>query len=271
MGAPSPPADERTRVNPSGFVQRLRTSERCLFGTWVKLASHETLEMLAHAGFDYVVFDAEHAPLTLEALYRLIAHAQALGLAALVRVPDQASNDFQRLLDCGADGLLVPRVRNVDDARRAVARMVFSPQGERGLGITSRAGRWGTVPLEDYVKRGNDHVLRCLQLEDRQVLEDPGAVLEVEGVNAAFIGMGDLSMTSGLPATDPALQSLVDRLLVACRERGLPCGAAAGDAAAAIRAAQRGFAFVMVSNDASLFARAASGVMQQVTTGLNQR
>lgn len=251
-------------MNMGAFLQRLRTRERCLFGTWVKLPTHETLEMLARAGFDYVVIDAEHAPLTLETIYRLIAHAQALGLGALVRVPDQASNDFQRLLDCGADGLLVPRVRNADEARRAIGRMVFSPVGERGLGITSRAGSWGTVALEDYLRRGTDDVLRCVQFEDRQVLENPGSVLDVEGVNAAFIGMGDLSMTTGLPATHPELQALADGLLAACHERNVPCGAAAGDAAAALRAAERGFAFVMVSNDATLFARAASAVVQQL-------
>lgn len=250
-----------------GFLQRLRSRERCLFGTWVKLPTHETLEMLAFAGFDYVVLDAEHAPLTLDTIYRLIAHAQALGLGALVRVPDQASNDFQRLLDCGADGLLVPRVRDVAEARRAMSRMVFSPQGARGLGITSRAGRWGTVTLDDYVRRGQEQVLRCPQFEDRQVLEDPGAVLDVDGVNAAFIGMGDLSLTTGLPASDPGLQALVDGLLAACRDRGMPCGAAAADAAAAQRAADRGFAFVMVSNDATIFARAAQALMQPLRAG----
>lgn len=251
-------------MNRPGFLERLRRRERCLFGTWVKLPTHETLEMLARAGFDHVVIDAEHAPLTLETIYRLVAHAQALGLGALVRVPDQASNDFQRLLDCGADGLLVPRVRGVEEARRAMARMVFSPAGERGLGITSRAGGWGTLPLEAYLRQGAEAVLRCPQFEDRQVLENPGAVLDVPGVNAAFIGMGDLSMTTGLPATHPELQALVDGLLAACRARGIPCGAAAADAAAALRAAERGFAFVMVSNDASLFARAAAAVVQQL-------
>lgn len=137
------------------------------------MPTHETLETLARAGFDYVVLDAEHAPLTLETVYRLIAHAQALGLAALVRVLDQASNDFQRLLDCGADGLLVPRVRSADEARRAIGRTLFSPRGERGLGITSRAGLWGTVSMDDYVRRGTDNVLRCPQFEDRQVLKTP--------------------------------------------------------------------------------------------------
>lgn len=250
------------------FLERLKTAQRCLFGTWVKLPTLETLELLAHAGLDYVVIDAEHAPHSLETTYKLIAHAQGLGMSALVRTPDQASNDIQRLLDSGADGLLVPRVRDADEARHAVGRMLFSPRGQRGLGITSRAGQWGLKPLAQYLAEGNDRVLRCVQLEDRSVLEAVESVLDVEGVNAAFIGMGDLQLTSGLPANHPELQALVDRLLAACRERQMPCGAAAGDAAAALKAAERGFAFVMVSNDTTLFGKAAAAMGQELQRGL---
>ncbi len=243
------------------FVEQLQDRSTCRFGTWVKLSSPETLELLAIAGFDFVVIDAEHAPLTLETIYRLIGQAQGLGLSALVRIPDQATNDIQRLLDSGADGLLVPRVRNADEAAHVVGRMMFSPAGQRGLGITSRAGRWGLSSLDEYVKHGNERLLRCVQLEDRQVLEDPGSVLDVPGVNAAFLGMGDLSLTTGLPPTHPDLQALTDGLLKACAQRGIPCGAAAQDPAAALRAAARGFRFVMVSNDATLFGKAAASIV----------
>ena len=239
------------------FLTRLKTAGRCLFGTWVKLPTPETLEMLAGAGLDFVTLDTEHAPLSLETTYRLMAHAQALGLSALVRTPDQASNDVQRLLDSGADGLLVPRVRDAAEARLAVSRMRFSPRGVRGLGITSRAGHWGLKPLEDYLREGDEGVMRCMQLEDRAVLEAVESVLDVDGVNAVFLGMGDLQLSTGLPATHPELQALVDRLLAVCRERQVSCGAAAQDAAAARRAAERGFSFVMVSNDATLFGKAA--------------
>ncbi len=251
------------------FVQRLQAADRCLFGTWVKLPALETLELLAHAGFDFVVVDTEHSPLSLESTYQLIAHAQGLGMSALVRIPDQSSNDIQRLLDSGADGLLVPRVRNADEARRAVSRMLFSPAGQRGLGITSRAGRWGLKPLEEYLRDGDERVLRCVQLEDRQALEQVGAILDVEGVNAAFLGMGDLQLTSGLPASHPDLQTLVDGLLAACRARAIPCGAAAQDAAAALRSAARGFSFVMVSNDATLFGKAAAALGGELRRGLS--
>lgn len=254
-------------MNAPAFVQRLRNAQRCLFGTWVKLPTFETLELLAAAGLDFVTIDTEHAPLTLETTYRLIAHAQGLGLSALVRVPDQATNDIQRLLDSGADGLLVPRVRTVAEARQAIGRMRFSPAGQRGLGITSRAGRWGLKPLDDYLREGDEQVLRCLQLEDRSVLEQVESVLDVDGVNAAFLGMGDLQLTSGLPASHPELQALVDRLLAACRERGVPCGAAAQDAPAALRSAARGFAFVMVSNDATLFGKAAASLGAELRQG----
>lgn len=251
------------------FLARLQTAQRCLFGTWVKLPTLETLELLASAGLDFVTIDTEHAPLSLESAYKLIAHAQALGMSALVRTPDQASNDIQRLLDSGADGLLVPRVRNAAEARHAVGRMVFSPGGQRGLGITSRAGRWGLKPLEEYLADGNERVLRCVQLEDRAVLEDVEAVLDVEGVNAAFLGMGDLQLTSGLPASHGDLQALVDRLLEACRVRQIPCGAAAQDATAALRSAARGFSFVMVSNDATLFGKAAASLGNELRRGLS--
>lgn len=249
------------------FVARLKESGRCQFGTWVKLPTLETLELLAHAGFDYVAIDCEHAPLALETVYKLIAHAQLLGMAALVRIPDQATNDYQRLLDAGADGLLVPRVRNRAEAAAAVERMTFSPRGQRGLGITSRAGLWGLMPLADYVRAGNDDLLRCVQLEDRQVLEDVERVLDVPGLNAAFLGMGDLQLTTGLPATHPELQALVDRLLVACAQRGMPCGAAVQDADAALAQARRGFQFVMVSNDLTLFGKSALALGQKLKAG----
>ncbi len=249
------------------FVHRLRHAERCLFGTWVKLPTLETLELLAAAGFDYVAIDTEHAPLSLESVYRLIAHAQGLGMSALVRISDQNSNDYQRLLDGGADGILVPRVRNPAEAATAMSRMTFSPAGQRGLGITSRAGRWGMMPLSDYLRAGSEALLRCAQFEDRQVLEQVDAVLDVPGLNAAFLGMGDLQLTTGLPASHPELQSLVDRLLAACAARSLPCGAAAQDATTALKAAERGFTFVMVSNDALMFGKAAAALGQQLKGG----
>jgi 2-keto-3-deoxy-L-rhamnonate aldolase RhmA len=237
------------------------------FGTWVKLPSLETLELLARAGFEFVVVDMEHSPLTLDFAYQAIVVAQALGLAALVRVPDRSGSHLQRLLDAGADGILVPQVATAAEARRSVDQMVFSPAGRRGMGSTSRAGRWGLSTTADYLSTG-DRVVRAIQVEDAAAFDELDAILDVAGLTAVFLGMGDLSLSSGLPAASPELQELTDRLLAAATARQLPCGTAVGDADAAVAAAQRGFSFVMVSNDATIFGRAAMELGAAVAAGL---
>lgn len=248
----------------SDFFDRVREPGACLLGTWAKLNSLETLEMLALAGFDFIVADAEHAPHTFESLYRTIVVAQGLGMAALVRLPDSTGIDAQRVLDSGVDGVLVPRVRNANHARQAMEPLIFSPRGTRGMGITSRAGRWGQRTILDYVTEGDERVTRVVQLEDPDALERINAILDVDGVNAAFVGMGDLSLVSGRPPTHPENEALIDRLLTACMKRGIPCGTAVGDAAAAKRSQARGFSFVMVSNDASIFGRAAVELVREI-------
>ena len=236
---------------------RLRQPGRTLFGTWVKIPALEVVELLAHAGFDYIVMDLEHAPLTLEAAYRATVVAQGMGMGVLARVPDSSGALVQRLLDTGLDGLLVPRVGGAAMAHEAVRSMVFEPNGRRGMGITSRAGRWGQDSMANYLRQGHDNVVRGIQIEDRAALEDIDAIVATPDLSAVFIGTGDLGLSTGLPATHPEIDALIGRVLLACHAHGIPCGTAVGTADAARSARDRGFGFVMVSNDASLFGKAA--------------
>lgn len=247
----------------ASIVAALR-GERTLFGTWVKIPALETVELLGWAGFDFVVVDLEHSPLNLESAYRAIVTAQAAGMAALVRVPDDTGVDAQRILDAGADGVLVPRVTGPAAAKDALARLVFPPAGERGMGRTSRAGRWGLDSMDSYLARGQSEVLRCVQIEDMESLRDIGAVLSLDHLGAVFIGMGDLTLSSGRPASDLELDGLIQSALDRARALGIPIGTAVGDADAARGAAVRGFDFVMVSNDASLFGQAARALVAAV-------
>ena len=249
------------------FARRLAGGGPTLFGTWVKLPTIETVELLGHAGFDYIVVDMEHAPLTLESAYRAIVMAQAMGMGALVRVPDRSDSHLQRLLDSGADGILVPRVTDAATCRASVDAMRFSPTGARGLGSTSRAGRWGLDTSATYVEHGTGGIVRGVQVEDQGGLRVIDEILAVEGLSALFIGTGDLSLSSGLPATHPDNAALIDSTLELCRARGIPCGTAVGDAAAARAAAERGFRFVMVSNDATMFGTAARDIRRAIESG----
>lgn len=246
------------------FLDTLKQPGACQFGTWVKLGTPETLECLALAGFDFVAVDMEHAPHTFESAYRCIVMAQGLGMKVLVRLPDGEGAVVQRILDSGADGVLIPRVRSADEAQRIANGMLFSPTGSRGMGITSRAGSWGLKRMTDYVREGNQQVLRVPQLEDPAALQAVGDILNVPGINGIFVGPGDLSLVTGKPATDPANAALIDNLVKVAKERGIPCGTAVGDSAAALKAKAKGFNFVMVSNDVSMFAKTAQGLIQGI-------
>jgi 2-dehydro-3-deoxyglucarate aldolase/4-hydroxy-2-oxoheptanedioate aldolase len=236
-------------------ISRVRSGDRGLLGTWVKIPSLETMQLLGHAGFDFVVVDMEHAPHSLERAVELVFAAQAMGMAALVRLPDHSGTTIQPLLDGGADGLLVPRIASVETADAITRRMVFAPRGERGLGATSRAGRWGTGPLADYLARG-DESLRMIQLEDWASLEQAPAFAALEHVNGIFIGHGDLFLSSGKPASDPAVKALTARVLAATKEAGILSGVAVGTPEEGREHLSMGFSLVMVSNDATMFGRA---------------
>jgi 2-dehydro-3-deoxyglucarate aldolase/4-hydroxy-2-oxoheptanedioate aldolase len=249
---------------PGRFARRLAAGEGTVFGTWVKLPTLETVELLGHAGFDYIVVDMEHAPLTLESAYRAIVTAQGMGMGALVRVPDRSDSHLQRLLDAGADGILVPRVTDAATCRASIEAMRFSPTGSRGMGSTSRAGRWGLDAAADYLDRGRNGIVRGVQVEDQGGLRVIEEILDVDGLGALFIGTGDLSLSSGLAASHPDNDSLIAAALAACAARGIPCGTAVGDATAARAAADRGFRFVMVSNDTTIFGTAARALRRAI-------
>jgi len=234
----------------------------CLLGTWVKLPTLETLEMLGHAGFDFVVIDMEHGVHSHESVYRLIFAAQAMKMSAIVRLADRSGNDVQRVLDAGADGIMVPRVREPAEAARLGTDAIFSPQGQRGLGSTSRAGRWGLIPLSDYLLKGREATLRMIQLEDLPALERVEEFVAVPEINGLFLGLGDLFLSSGLPPTHPTVQALVARALAAAQRRGIPCGIAVGTAEEAARYREMGFPIIMISNDCTLFGRAAAQLVR---------
>ena len=251
----------------ASMVSRLSAGE-FLVGTWAKIASIETVELIGHVGFDFAVIDMEHAPHSFQSAYSAIAHAQASGMAALIRAPDRSGSAIQRILDAGADGILVPRVETADQAAEATAAMAFPPVGHRGMGYTSRAARWGIDTATEYLAHGREHVLRAVQLEDVGSLEAIDAILEAPALNGVFIGFGDLALSSGLPASHPTLRALETSVLAAAKAKGIPCGTAVQTPEEAARCKQVGYAYCMISADTSLFAKAAKALITDTRAAL---
>ncbi|AZM58232.1 MULTISPECIES: HpcH/HpaI aldolase family protein [unclassified Streptomyces] len=237
-------------------------------GTWVKLPATEVVEILAHAGFDFVVIDLEHSPLDLESVFRLIGTGLHTGVSPIVRVPGLDPGLIARVLDAGAEGVMVPHVDTVAEARAAVAAARFSPLGSRGVGATSRAGLWGALPREEYLRFGRDEVVVIAQIESAAGVANSGAVAAVEGVDALLVGTADLSVGEQLAEDDPALAELVGRVVREAKAAGRPVGNAGGASAEAVRSAvAAGFDFTLMSNDAGLLSGAARSAVAAAAGG----
>src|SRR5882672_9768428 len=182
------------QLAPNPFRQAVREG-RTQIGLWCSLCSNVAAEVIADAGFDWILIDTEHAPNELPMVF---SQLQALvgGTAAPVVRP--AWNDLvlmKRLLDVGVQNLLIPYVQTVEEARAAVAATRYPPQGVRGVAVAHRANRYGRV--KDYLPRIGDQICVLVQIETRLAVDNLEAIAAVEGVDGLFIGPSDLAADLG--------------------------------------------------------------------------
>ncbi|MFF5180570.1 HpcH/HpaI aldolase/citrate lyase family protein [Micromonospora sp. NPDC000316] len=251
----------------SRFREALADVYAPALGTWVKIPAMEIMELVALAGFDFAVIDLEHSPITLESAYQLIGTALYLGVAPLVRVPGADAGVVQRMLDAGAEGIMMPHVDTVEQARAAVSLVRFPPLGSRGVGSTSRAGAWGARSRAEYLRYGQREVVLIAQIESAVGVRNAGAIAAVEGVDALLVGAADLSVSEGRTESDPHVVALIAAAVAHGRAAGVPVGNAGGATVESVRAAaSAGFRFTTMSNDASLFGAAAKAAVDAART-----
>lgn len=251
------------------FRERIRSSPAPVVGTFVKIPTLETAEILGEAGFDFVVIDTEHALLSVRDVYGLVVTFSRMGVAALVRITDHGYGDAQRYLDAGAAGVLVPHVSDAEQAARTMSQFLFPPAGTRGMGYASRAGRWGALPggPAEYV-RGGDDVARIAMVEERGAVEDISGILAAPGLDGIFVGPGDLALSMGEPSGSPLVHEAVTRCVAAAVEAGIPVGTVVqGEDQIRLRAEQ-GCRFLLVGNDTGMLAAAARSATSAVRSAL---
>jgi 4-hydroxy-2-oxoheptanedioate aldolase len=238
-------------------------------GLFVKMASDEVAEMIAGAGFDFVVIDTEHGPLSVRDVHGLIGHYLAHGVRPLVRLPDHGYGDGQRYLDAGATGVLVPHVETAGEARSVMQHFLFPPLGSRGMGISSRAGSWGFLPggADEYVRVGNEDTLRIAMIESPEAIARLDEILAVPGLSAVFVGSGDLALAMGYSVAAPSVTDAIDDVIRRAVEASVAVGAVASHPSEIGRRRQQGCSFVAVGNDAGLFAAAARNLLEACRAG----
>jgi 4-hydroxy-2-oxoheptanedioate aldolase len=237
----------------SHFKERLYEPTSRLIGMFVKFPTIETVEILASLGCDFVIIDMEHVPLNVETVYHMIVASERSGMAAIVRVCGHETSRANMFLDAGASGILIPHCSPYEKARELITDMVFPPAGRRGAGGGGRATQWGIDGPAEYRRGGDNGIIRVPMIEDLEAVDEIDQILTVPGVDAVFIGQGDLTQTLGDQAK---AQVLVAKALDACVKKGIPtCITAYGDEVES--RFRQGFKWLAIANDTGIFTRAA--------------
>ena len=228
---PSPlgPPAELTRVRTNHVRQRLRNGQATI-GCFLGLGSPSVAELLAHAGFDWLIVETEHNAVDIAQVEHMLMAINGTDAIPLVRVPSSDPIAIQRALDVGALGVVVPFVKTADEAAAIVAATRYPPDGRRGFGPL-RAANY-TFGNADYLATANDNILVVLILETREAVENLDAIASVPGVDVVYLGPADLSLAYGLQPFDSAADQTIADVLAAAVDVSRRTGIAVGHGAA---------------------------------------
>ncbi|HET6880127.1 MAG TPA: aldolase/citrate lyase family protein [Pirellulales bacterium] len=246
------------------FRQRLDSGKVCL-GPSITLSDPVVTEALAPS-VDFFWLDLEHNPTSLESLSAHLIAARAGGAPALVRVPCSDVAWIKRVLDVGAEGIIVPQVRSVAEVRSIASACRYPPQGTRGFG-PRRSGNYGREPLDQYLAESNRRVFVAIQIETAEAYGELDSILDVPGYDSIVIGPNDLSGSLGLmgqldhPRVVEAVASIASRSRAAGRYVGIGM---APDVEHALRAARQGVHWVQIGGDCGFLIDAADRLYARV-------
>jgi len=250
---------------PNSFKRDLVAGKR-LIGCWCSLANASTAEVLGLAGFDWLLVDGEHAPNDVTSLVPQLMALKDSVSAPVVRPPWNEPVIIKRLLDAGFHNFLLPFVENAEQATAAVASTRYPPRGIRGVSVSQRGNKFGTVP--DYLKISDDHITVLVQIESRPGLENVDAIAKVDGIDGVFVGPQDLAAALGHLGnpSHPEVQAAMKHLFERTRAAGKAAGTLAPVEADARRYMEWGASFVAVGSDLGLFRAATQALRDKFNT-----
>ncbi len=226
-------------------------------GLWLGLAGAVPSEVAATAGFDWCLIDAEHGPNDVSTILPQLQAVQGRGVQTVVRVPVSEDWMLKRVLDMGAQNVLVPMVNTAEDAARVARACRYPPQGTRGMAPDMvRASGYNSAP--DYAATANDQICVMVQVESAEAIENIDAIAATEGVDVVFVGPADLSSDMGFHMQPEAPQVLeaINHAAQRITAAGKIAGNITGDPAQFGPLARQGFTFLGVGCDVVILANA---------------
>jgi 4-hydroxy-2-oxoheptanedioate aldolase len=249
------------------FVKKKLRDGETAIGAWCSILNKDVARAVAGTGLDWVLFDMEHGPPSLETIDSLVNSVMGLGALPLVRVVWNDINAIKQALDTGAYGIVVPWVNSGEEAKNAVLYSQYAPEGLRGCAAGRPAAAWG-ISGEEYMEIANDEILVAVQIETMKALENIEDIVSVDGVDTTFIGPSDLSASYGLRGQfwHPKVVKAMETVLDACNSAGIAPGIAFGKHTEHCKELiSKGFRFIAVGGDEGFLVNGAKNVASQFT------
>jgi len=238
----------------TSFRQRIKQGEIVLGQMALEMFTPGFGPMLAACGLDFVIFDMEHGRCDINLLAEMVASCRGTGIFPMARVPDVNFAPLSRALDVGARGVMVPRVETRQQAEDIVSQLKYAPMGRRGvaLGIAHDLYRHGSP---EFFAQANEETCVVLLLETERAFENLEEIVSVPGVDIAWVGHYDLTVSMGIPTQfdHPRCLAAMDALVETCRRHGVAPGFLPGTPDAAVHWIEKGFRAISLGSDIGVF------------------
>ena len=233
------------------------------FGTFVASNAPDTVEICGILGFDFVVIDAEHGYTSPETSLSMIRVAEKTGMTPLVRVSENNEALILRTLDVGAQGIHIPQINSVEQAKKAISYIKYSPQGMRGLSF-HRACDYGMADINEYMEQENKETLTIFHCENTACLDTLDEIASIEGLDVMIFGPFDMSQSMGIPGqvNHPDVEVAAKKMLDACKKHGKIAGIYCANVAVAKERIEQGYLYIPVGVDCKVLADAYGSIIK---------
>jgi 2-dehydro-3-deoxyglucarate aldolase/4-hydroxy-2-oxoheptanedioate aldolase len=241
---------------------RIRDGET-LIGVFSDLASPMAVELCGRAGFDWAVLDLEHGAATEADLLALLYAAGTTPMAPVVRAQSAERLRVGRALDLGAEGIMLPQLKSIEEVREAVSYLRYPPVGQRGVALRTRGGGLGSLGHAEVARVVNDRVVGIVQIESGATVAEADAIAALPEVDVLFVGPADLTHSLGIPGRfdEPAYLESLRAVVTACRAHGKAAGILIYDAAGLPALLDVGFTFIGLGSEGSFVSAGARSML----------
>lgn len=247
------------KIAKNAFLESLNQHQP-QFGIWASFPCSATVEALSYSTYDWMLIDAEHAPISLDTLHAQLQAASGGSLEVVVRPPECEQTLVKRFLDLGVQNFMFPMIETPSQAQAAVSYTRYPPYGVRGIAGATRASKYGRI--DQYLQTAHTQVGIVAQLESRQAVDNAHAIASVAGINACFIGPNDLAASMGHPGElkHPDVLQVIDQAIQAVKQAGKCVGILCSSHEDAMHFYAQGVRLIACGSDTRLLTRSADAM-----------